>query len=248
MTFNRSDIAFQIVIACHRLYERGYVTATDGNLSARLPNGNILVTPSSLNKGQMTESDLVEVKPDGSAVTLSSKPSSELSMHLFVYNRRPDVRAVVHAHPPYATGFATARIPLPDAVLPEVILGLGRIPLTEYATPSTGEVAASLSPFIEGSNAALLANHGAVTFGTTVEEAYFRMEKVEHASHILFVARALGGEKSLTGPELSRLRAGISAERQVGFPETPDSAEISEHTVKQLIRDVLGERLHRTNG
>ena len=248
MTLARSDIALQMVIACHRLYERGYVTATDGNLSARLPNGNILITPASLNKGQVGESELVEVTASGSAVTLSGTPSSELHMHLFVYGRRPDVNAVVHAHPPYATGFATARVPLPDALLPEVILELGSIPLADYATPSTDEVAASLAPFILNANAALLANHGVITFGTNIDEAYFRMEKIEHASHILFVARELGGGKSLTGAELSRLLATRSGEEPALSGKSRSAADISEQTVKQLIRDVLGERLKSTNG
>jgi L-fuculose-phosphate aldolase len=244
--FNRSEIASQIVLASHRVYERGYVTATDGNLSARLPNGNILVTPASLNKGQVGESDLVEVTATGTAVTLSRKASSELSMHLFIYEHRPDVKSIVHAHPPHATGFATARIPFPDALLPEVILGLGAIPLADYATPSTIEVSASLAPFVQEANAVLLSNHGVVTFGTTVEEAYFRMEKVEHAAHILFVARMLGGEKSLTGSELARLRA-TGGEKDPVKERIPPS-DFSEQSVKQLIRQVLGEKLKNTNG
>ena len=245
---NRSDIALQMVIACHRLYERGFVTATDGNLTARLPNGNILVTPASLNKGQVGQSDLVEVTAAGSPVTLSRAPSSELAMHLFIYNHRSDVNAVVHAHPPYATGFAAARVPLPDALLPEVILGMGSIPLADYATPSTDEVAASIAPFVNKANAALLANHGVVTFGTGVEEAYFRMEKVEHAAHILFVARLLGGEKPLTESELTRLHAAESRQAKVFSVERKNAADISEQTVKQLIRELLGEKLKSTNG
>lgn len=244
--FNRSEIAFQIVLACHRLYARGYVTATDGNLSARLPNGNILVTAASLNKGQVGEGDLVEVTATGSAVTLSRKASSELSMHLFVYEHRPDVNAVVHAHPPHATGFATARVPLPDALLPEVILGLGSIPLAEYATPSTDEVPASLAPFVEKANAILLSNHGVVTFGATVEEAYFRMEKVEHAARILFVARMLGGEKSLTEEEITRLRAAKGGKELSAEPVFP--SDLSEQSVRQLIRQVLEEKQKSARG
>ena len=244
--FNRSEIASQIVLASHRLYERGFVTATDGNLSARLPNGNILVTPASLNKGQVGESDLVEVSASGTAVTLSRKASSELAMHLFVYERRPDVQAIVHAHPPYATGFATARVPFPEALLPEVILGLGAIPLAEYATPSTNEVSSSLAPHVHEANAVLLSNHGVVTFGTTVEEAYFRMEKVEHAAHILSVARMLGGEKSLTDSELARLRA--AGQGNDYARERIPSMDLTEQNVKQLIREVLGNKLKNENG
>jgi len=242
---SRHEIASHIVLACHRLYERGFVTATDGNISARLANGNILITPTSLNKGQVAETDLVEVTASGALITLSSAPSSELSMHLFVYKQRPDVRAVVHAHPSHATGFAAARMPLSTALLPEVILGLGTIPLAEYATPSTDEVPVSLAPYVKEANAVLLANHGVVTFGATVEEAFFRMEKVEHAAHILFVARMLGGEKTLTEAEIARLKA---AAQEKGSPkERPFLTDISEQSVKQLIREVLGEKLKSTD-
>ena len=242
---SRHEIASHIVLACHRLYERGFVTATDGNISARLANGNILITPTSLNKGQVAETDLVEVTASGALITLSSTPSSELSMHLFVYKQRPDVRAVVHAHPSHATGFAAARMPLSTALLPEVILGLGTIPLAEYATPSTDEVPASLAPHVKEANAVLLANHGVVTFGATVEEAFFRMEKVEHAAHILFVARMLGGEKTLTEAEIARLKA--AAQEKGPSKERPPLTDISEQIVKQLIREVLGEKLKSTD-
>ena len=191
---------------CHHLYTKGFVTATDGNVSARLENGNILATRSSINKGMVTENDLVEVTIDGEQVRGSGRPSTELGMHLFIYQLRPDVHAVVHAHPTYATGFATARIPLTECLFPEVIVGLGAIPLADYATPSTPEVAASLAPFLKNADAILLANHGVVTYGSDLLEAYFKMEKVEHAAHITFVARMLGGEKTLSNAELEKLR------------------------------------------
>ncbi len=239
--FSRHEIASHIVLACHRLYERGYVTATDGNISARLANGNILITPTSLNKGQVAESDLVEVTSSGAAITLSRTPSSELSMHLFVYGQRPDVGAVVHAHPSHATGFAAARLPLSTALLPEVIVGLGTIPLAEYATPSTDEVPASLAPYVKETNAVLLSNHGVVTFGGSVEEAFFRMEKVEHAAHILFVARMLGGEKTLTEAEIARLKT--ATQEKGSLKARSPQADVSEQSVKELIREVLGEKL-----
>jgi L-fuculose-phosphate aldolase len=138
----------QLVEICHRLYERGMVTATDGNVSARLNNGNIMATRSGVNKGMVTDIDLVEITPDGELVHGDGKPSTEMGMHLFIYEQRPDVKAVVHAHPVYATGFAAARIPLDACVFPEVIVGLGAIPLAEYATPSTDEVAESLTPYV----------------------------------------------------------------------------------------------------
>src|SRR5574341_1725423 len=126
---SRADISRQIVQTCHLLYSKGFVTATDGNVSARLGNGNVLITATGLNKGDVTESDVVELKADGSPVTISKKASTELDMHLFIYNERPDVNAIVHAHPIHATGFATARIPLNECLFPEVIVGLGAIPL-----------------------------------------------------------------------------------------------------------------------
>ena len=210
LTMTRSEIAQQLIAVCRALYEKGFVTANDGNVSARLPNGNILTTPTSLNKGRVTENDLVEVTINGSPVGPGSIPSSELGMHLFIYQQRVDVNAVVHAHPTYATAFATARIPLDQPLYPEVIFGLGTIPLADFATPSTREVADSIAPFVHSSTAILLTNHGVVAFGKDLDDAYFKMEKVEHAAHITFVARMLGGEKNLTVEEVGKLNATFS--------------------------------------
>ncbi len=200
-------LARQIVTVSHRLYERGHVTATDGNVSTRLPNGNILSTPTGWNKGSVTETDLVELRLDGTPVSTHREPSSEIGMHLFIYRSRPDVHAVVHAHPTYATGFAAAGIPMSEPVFPEVIVGLGSIPLAPFAIPSTPEMAHSIAPFVQNSSAILLANHGVVTYGRNLEDAYFKMEKVEHAAHMLFVARMLGGPKVLTEQQVARLLA-----------------------------------------
>jgi L-fuculose-phosphate aldolase len=212
-TMTRSEIAFQLVRVCKTLYERGFVTATDGNVSSRLPNGNILTTPTSLNKGRVTENDLVEVTIDGKPVNDNQVPSMELGMHLFIYQQRADVNAVVHAHPTYATGFATARIPLDQPLFPEVIFGLGAIPLARFATPSTREVADSIAPYVHSSNAILLTNHGVVTYGKDLDDAYFKMEKLEHAAHITFVARMLGGEKRLTPDQVEKLTEAFSKQR-----------------------------------
>ena len=200
-----STISNQVVDICHRLYAQGMVTATDGNVSVRLASGDILATRSGINKGMVTEQDLVEVTSRGHHISGRGKPSTEMAMHLFIYEQRPDIMAVVHAHPIYATGFATARKSLESCMFPEVIVGLGAVPLAEYATPSTGEVAASLAPFVRNADAILLANHGAVTYGADLYEAYFKMEKVEHAAHITFVATMLGGPHALTEEEVSRL-------------------------------------------
>lgn len=196
-----------LIDVCRRLYEKDFVSATDGNISVRLDNNNFLTTRTGINKGMVTTSDLIEVDASGNIVSGDYLPSTELVMHLFIYSRRPDVNAVVHAHPPYATGFATARQPLTGCLLPEVIVGLGAIPLAEYATPSTNEVIKSIEPFVNQADAILLANHGVVAYGKDLLDAYFKMEKVEHAAHITFVARMLGGEKLLTKEEVEKLKA-----------------------------------------
>jgi L-fuculose-phosphate aldolase len=187
------------------MYQFRLVAATDGSVSVRLDNRNILATRTGLNKGLTTAADLVEVNADGVQASMRSKPSTELAMHLFIYRERKDVNAVVHAHPPYATGFAVARIPLDKPILPEVSVGLGSIPLAPYATPSTEEVPLSIAPFIHNHSAILLANHGVVSFGSDLMEAYFRMEKVEHVAHTLFVAAMLGGAHPLTPGEVEKL-------------------------------------------
>ncbi len=208
-----------IVEICHRLYAKDFVTATDGNVSVRLENGNILTTRTAINKGMVTAEDLVEIDLQGNAISKSEilpqsgtkseiylRPSTEIGMHLYIYSQRPDVNAIVHAHPPYATGFATARQPLNECLFPEVVVGLGAIPLAEYATPSTEEVANSLAPFVKVADAILLSNHGVVTYGKDLWDAFFKLEKVEHAAHITFVARMLGGEKPLSPEDIEKLR------------------------------------------
>ncbi len=194
-----------ILDVCHRLYDRGMVAATDGNVSARLENGNILTTRTGMNKGLASDKDIVEVSRDGKLLSGKLVPSTEIGMHLFIYRSRPDIHGVVHAHPLHATAFATARIPLDRPVFPEVVLGIGRIPLAEYATPSTEEVAASLTPYVKTCEAILLANHGVVTYAVTPLDAYFKLEKVEQAAQMIYLARMLGGETTLTVAELERL-------------------------------------------
>jgi len=194
-----------MIDVCTRLSARCLVVATDGNVSSRLPSGNILITRAGINKGMVGENDLVEVRPDGTGG--NQRPTTEIRMHLSVYERRQDVRAIVHAHPPFATAFAVAGVSLDRPVLPEVVVGLGGIPLAPYATPSTDEVPDSLSPFLEHHSAILLSNHGAITFGTDLLDAYFKMEKVEHTAEIIYRARMLGGIRELSEDDLARLRA-----------------------------------------
>jgi L-fuculose-phosphate aldolase len=207
MAATREDLTRGIVEVCHRLWARGLVAATDGNVSARLSAGSFLTTRTGVGKGLAAPADVLEVNVNGEAIGSPLAPSTELGMHLAIYAARPDVGAVVHAHPPYATAFAVAGQGMPDCVFPEVIVGLGAIPLAEYATPSTPEVAASLAPYVQSASAILLKNHGVVTYGKDLAEAYFKMEKVEHAAHILLLARLLGGESVLTAEQMQKLAA-----------------------------------------
>lgn len=206
MTLSGLSPAEQLIAIAHRVDAKGLVTATDGNISMRLPGSTILATPTSTNKGMLTVSDLVELSDDGTLLNGTRKPSTEIKMHLFIYRHRPDVHAVVHCHPVHATAFAAAGIPLTPNVFPEVIVGLGEIPLAPYATPSTDALAESLAPYIRTHNAILLANHGAVTCGSDLWEACFAMEKLEQTAHILAVAHSLGGPQQLTVEQVAELK------------------------------------------
>jgi L-fuculose-phosphate aldolase len=172
----------------------------------RLPDESILVTPSGLSKVDVTLDDLVIVNLDGKVLDGRRSPSSELAMHLRIYRRRDDVRAVVHAHPPTATGFAVAGESFMAPVLPEVILQMGAVPLVPYATPGTEELPDAMEPFLAGHDAFLLANHGATTVGQTLVAAHQRMESLEHAARILLAARAVGRVNELTASDANRLR------------------------------------------
>jgi L-fuculose-phosphate aldolase len=246
--FNRQELIAQIVEICHRLAAKGFVAATDGNVSARLSKTRILTTRTGVPKGFVGPADIVEVRLDGRALTGGVKPSTEVGMHLFIYRRRPDIRAVVHAHPVAATGFAAARIALDRSVLPEIIIGLGTVPLAEYATPSTGEVARSLEPLIDKRDAILMANHGVVTCGATLEEAYWNMEKVEHAARITAVARLLGGEHQLSAGELGKLRTisphsfGREIPDDLGVPSRSPRRRQSRKAARRPPRDLRRQR------
>jgi len=196
-----------IVEVGKRMYSRGYVASNDGNISARLDDNKFLVTPSGVSKGSMKPEDLIVVNIDGKVLSGMKKPSSEVFMHLQVYKDRPDVNSVCHAHPPYATGFAVAGIPLDKCILPEVIITLGSIPLIEYGTPGTEELYRPVTKLLKDYDAFLLANHGALTIGTDVINAYHKMETVEHFAHIAFVAQQLGYPNTLNKEQVEKLKS-----------------------------------------
>ena len=203
---SEQQLRTDIVEVGRRLYARGYTASNDGNISVRLDDRRLLMTPKSVCKGFMTPEMLCITDLDGRKLVGDRDPSSEMQMHLEVYRQRPDVRAVVHAHPPIATGFAVAGIPLDRAVLAEVVTTLGSVPIAEYATPSTLELPAAVRKYVKAHDGMLLANHGALTLGTDVYAAYYKMETIEHFAHISLVARLLGGERLLSREEVFRLQ------------------------------------------
>lgn len=195
----------EIVRYGQMLHDRGFVAAMDGNLSVRLDEDRILVTPTCVSKGAMRPSDLVVVDRQGRRVAGKRDVTSEIGMHVLIYRMREDVRAIVHAHPPTATGFAAAGMALTEPLVCEVVMGLGCIPLAQYGTPGTSELAQTLEPFVPSYDAILMSNHGVVTYGDTLEHAYMKMETVEHFAQIALVTHLLGRQQPLNGVEIEKL-------------------------------------------
>jgi L-fuculose-phosphate aldolase len=201
-----STLRADIVEVGRRMYARGYTASNDGNISVRLGPGRLLMTPKSVCKGFMSPDMMCVTDLEGRKLQGDRDPSTEMLMHLEVYRQRPDVQAVVHAHPPIATGFAVAGIPLNRAVLAEVLTTLGSIPIAEYATPSTRELPEAVRKYIKAHDGMLLANHGALTVGTDLYSAYYKMETIEHFAKISLVARLLGRENLIAREEVERLQ------------------------------------------
>jgi L-fuculose-phosphate aldolase len=195
----------EIVRYGRMLHERGFVAAMDGNLSVRLGENRILVTPTCLSKGAMRPADMVVVDMEGQRVSGRRNVTSEIGMHLLIYRMRPDVKAIVHAHPPTATGFAAAGIALTEPLVCEVVMGLGCIPLARYGTPGTSELAGTLEPYVPHYDAILMSNHGVVSYGDTLEHAYMKMETVEHFAQIALVTHLLGRQQPLKQVEIEKL-------------------------------------------
>ncbi|HUI84022.1 MAG TPA: class II aldolase/adducin family protein [Candidatus Binatia bacterium] len=188
------------------LHQAGLVAATDGNLSVRLDNGTILCTPTLMSKGLMQADDLVIVDRQGRKLSGSRDVSSEIAMHLLIYGKRPDIGAVVHAHPPTATGYAAAGLALDRALCAELIVTLGSVPLANYETPGTPELAEALAPLVADHDAILMANHGVVTCGVDLLTAYMNMETVEHFARIALVTHLLGKQQPLSEQHVDKLR------------------------------------------
>src|SRR5829696_608090 len=237
-----------IVEVGRRLWTRGFVASNDGNISVRLPGGRLLMTPTGVSKGFMSPEMMVITDLDGRLLAGEPhrKPSSEILMHLVAYRHRPDVNAVVHAHPPLATGFAVAGIPLDRAVLAEVVTTLGSVPIAEYATPSTKELPEAVRQYVKAHDGMLLANHGALTLGTDLFAAYYKMETIEHFARISLVARLLGGERVLSRQEVFRLQ-GLRGSYGIASPAPicPEPSAATDGVDCQVVQapSALGRRL-----
>jgi L-fuculose-phosphate aldolase len=220
-----------ICVAGRWIHERAYVASTDGNISLRLDPQRILTSPTGISKGMMTPDDLVVTDLDGHKLSGRRNASSELGMHLLIYKRRPEVNAVCHAHPPVATGYAAAGIPLNKAILCELVLALGCVPVARYGTPGTPELAEALEPLVQSYDSILMANHGVVTCGPDLLTAFFRMETTEHFARVALVSELLGKQVLLSNGDVEKLlaaraRYGLQTAATVGpdCPVTSDTA------------------------
>jgi L-fuculose-phosphate aldolase len=239
----------EIVRAGRMMYDRGWIAANDGNITARLDQDRILATPAGVCKGRMSPDELLVCDNEGNRISGERQRTTEMGMHVAIYSARPDVHAVVHAHPPTSTGFAVAGRALNLGLMPELIVSLGSVPLADYGLPGTPALVEGMLPYIPKFNAILLANHGAVCYGQTVAQAYARMETLEHLARIALVAELLGGPKVLPRAEVQKLfdargRYGICVPNEFepgnpmvaeDMPESNDKDEKLEFTRQQLL-------------
>ncbi len=204
---NEYEIKKQICEIGKRIYDRGMVAANDGNISVKINDNEFLCTPTGVSKGFMTPDYICRVDKNGDVLEAngSFKPSSEIKMHMRVYQQRPDVKSVVHAHPIYATSFAIAGIPLTQPIMPEAVIALGCVPIAEYGTPSTNEIPDAVEKYLPYFDAVLLANHGALSFSDSLLAAYHKMESLEFYAQLLFNAKQLGGPKELSPDQVQGL-------------------------------------------
>ena len=201
------EIKDQICDVCHKMWQLGWVAANDGNVSVRLEDGTFLATPTGMSKSFITPDKLLRIDAKGNVLEGAEglRPSSEIKMHLRVYQENPSVMGVVHAHPVYATSFAIAGIPLDESILSEAMLQIGAIGVAHYAEPGTYDVPDSIAPFCKDYAAVLMSNHGALAWGTSLDEAYTRMEVLENYAHISYVVRQLGGGRQLSSEQVEGL-------------------------------------------
>lgn len=236
-----------------RIYDKGFVAANDGNISIRVSENEFLITPTGVSKGFMTPDMILKVDGQGNVLDGDYRPTSEMKMHLLVYQERPDIQAVVHVHPPFATAFAIAGISLDQAILPESVVYLGTIPIAEYGTPSTQEVPDAVKKFVHHHKGVLLENHGALTWGKDLEHAYYLMESLEFTAKISWIAKQLNGDRELSKEHVQTLidmktKMGVQGVSPVGSvpPEgihamkmtPPLEQSLTEHDVNLIVEKV----------
>lgn len=203
---NRQNAAQQIVEMGKRLYEKNMAAANDGNISVKIGENAVLVTPSGVSKGYLQAETLAVVDLENNLIEGTLPPSSETKMHLRVYRENPQIGGVIHAHPVFGTAFAAAEIALDKPILIESVIGIGKIPLAPFATPGTDEVPNSIAPFVKNYHGVLLAKHGVLTWGKNLEQAYFRLEAIEHTAKIRAISQfLLQSNMELTSEQLAKL-------------------------------------------
>lgn len=207
MVLSYMKLREEICDVCHKMWQLGFVAANDGNVSVKLNDGTFLTTPTGMSKSFITPEKLVRINKDGEVLEgiEGYHPSSEIKMHLRCYQEREDVGAVVHAHPPTATGYAVAHLDMDRYTMIETVIAIGAIPVTPYGTPSTYEVPDAIAPYLKEHDALLLMNHGALTVGDNLITAYYRMETLELYAKISLTAHLLGGEKEISRENIDRL-------------------------------------------
>src|SRR5436309_2218755 len=224
---NEYKLKEQICEIGRRVYNKGFAAANDGNITIRLNDREILCTPTMVSKGFMKPEDICKIDYTGKRLAGTRKRTSECLLHISVYKERPNVQAVVHCHPPYATAFAVAREPIPKCVLPEVEVFLGEVPMADYATPGTQQFADTILPYLKDCNTIILANHGTVTFGPDLEKAYFNSEIIDAYCKILILSRQLGKVNYFTQQQT---RALLDLKKRVGYDEVRVSQRARERS------------------
>ena len=237
------EIKKEICEVGHKLWIKGFVAANDGNISVKINDNEFYCTPTGVSKGSLTPDMIIKVDKDGKKLEGKLNPSSEIKMHMRVYQERPDVNAVVHAHPPVATAFTIAGIDLDQYILPEAVLTIGSVPTCEYGTPSTMEIPDSLLPYIQNHDAFLLQNHGALTVGCNLMKALFIMEEVEFNAKICKYAMELGAVHEIPNDQLVKLmelRKKMNLPgRHPGIEYDEEPATANEELVATITRKVL---------
>lgn len=232
-----------------RMYQKNFVAANDGNISVKVSPTTIWTTPTGVSKGFMTQDMMVKMDLFGNVIEGTLKPSSEVKMHLRVYKENEELHAVVHAHPPVATSYAIAGISLEKPISPEAIVLLGRVPVAKYATPGTEEVPDSIAPFVKDHNAVLLANHGAITWGRDIFEAYYRMESLEHyALMLMYSTNIINKANELSYSQVADL---IKIRTKMGIhsggvpPCEEEQNNEKEQLIESIVKKVTAEILHK---